>query len=108
MPRGFCTLICIPEPFAVTNADSTAATYSVADPVTVVWSAGGNESWAVGRTLGTINPQGTAWLLLAVQGQGPYFIQEADMANVDTLLTGATWAILRRAADGLFYPVPNI
>lgn len=119
MPQGFCILKCIPEPFAFDALNTSTTSGVVDDPVQVVWDDGSIDTWTIepptpilpapsygGDTFDTTL---FAWLLVAVKGKGPYVVKEADQASMDAVLTGTpTRAVLRRIADGMQYPIPQV
>ena len=116
MPQGFCTLQAPPGIFALANGATTASQVQVMMAGTLVWSDAGTDRLTPGVTKilsaysgasPTIDTTTLVWLIMAIKGAMPLLMHEADFpANVETVLSAATWAILGRVegADLAVYP----
>ena len=116
MPQGFATLAAPPGIFSLSDGATTTSQVQVLMDGKLIWSDASVDLITPGVTKilsaysGTSPTFDTAtlvWLVLAIKGKTPLLMQEADFpTNVETVLAGATWALLGRVegADLAAYP----
>lgn len=119
MPQDFCTLRAVPEIFSLINAGTTTSIVRLAASGRLVWADASFDllipgttkifsAYPDGLTTKKIDTSVQTWLLMAIKGGSPLLMLESDLlSNVETVLAGANWAILR-GVDASIYPYPPV
>lgn len=116
MPQGYCTLQAAPECFALADGATATSSVQVASAGTLIWSDASPDLLTPGTTAilsayggATIDTTQNVYLLMAIKGGSPLLMLEADLiTNVESVLSGATWAILRRIQGPEISPYPAV
>jgi len=108
MPQGFPTVQGPPQIFALGDAGTTAATVQLAAVAILVWDDAAVDTLTPGTTAVSSAYDGSAaidttravWLVVLIKGAAPLLMKERDvLTNIETVLSGATWALHSRV-DG--------
>lgn len=103
MPQGFASVLSTPEPLKPLGGVQTT-TVQVFAPLIITWTDASTDIIPAGFLVTSLETGASlvdaslnVWLLVAVKGTTTLRLAtEADFANLDTLTSAATWAVLYR------------